>query len=684
MVLAAPLFLFGLLAIGIPVAIHLLQLRKYRKVYFSNVDALQAIASESRQQNRLRNWLILCARVMAIVFLVLAFCQPVVPSRTDRNTAGGCAVSVYIDNSYSMDCTGKDGSLLEEARAKAREIAAAYKADDQFQLITNDAEGAQYRWLSREEFLTNLDQVNTSPVTRQLAHMAKRQADFLQSSRKANLHAYLISDFQESTSALDQYPETDNIHTTFIPLAGSETANIYIDTLQFNSPAFFNGSHVVAQATVRNDGSKAVESVPVRLYVGEQQKAVATADIAAHSSATVDLRFSIDQDGPVFGHVETTDYPVTFDDKLYFSLDITSALPVLSIGGHAENDCLKRIFGQDSLTRYRYATESAIDFTAFHAQALVIADELKAISSGLAHTLQEYVEQGGSLLVIPAEQADLQSYNALLSNMRVPTLGAWKTGKVRASAFNSNGSLYRNVFSGKTEEMEMPTIVARYPIQPTAASVREGIIGLADGSDYLCVSQYGQGRVYLMASPLRSECTDFVNQAMVVPTLYNMALYSRTPQTPYTLLAGDAPIPLSAAPANGSIIHLRNTEGTFDIIPDLRRTGMKSCLIPHGEAKTAGNYLITDNDSLLSGLSFNYSRKESRLTFLSREDIEKALSEQHLANSDIVRNPQKSITDYITQRDNGTPLWQWCILLSLLMLAIEEALVSVHKKRNKA
>lgn len=38
MIFANPIFLWGLLALLIPIAVHLFNFRRYRKVYFSNVE----------------------------------------------------------------------------------------------------------------------------------------------------------------------------------------------------------------------------------------------------------------------------------------------------------------------------------------------------------------------------------------------------------------------------------------------------------------------------------------------------------------------------------------------------------------------------------------------------------------------------------------------------------------------
>ena len=397
--LTYPLFLIGLAAVGIPIAIHLLQLRRYRKVYFSNVEMLEELESENRRQRNLRQLLILAARILAIVFLVLAFCQPVIPDKEVHLESGSTTVSVYIDNSYSMECGGMDGSLIEAARQKAREIAAAYSPGTQFQLLTNEAVGSQFRWLSREEFLDAVDEVAVG-ASASLSSIGLRQNDFLHSAPGANRHAYVISDFQRST----------------------------VDSLAFNSPAYFRGAVVRVEARVRNDGDKTVEKQPLRLVIGNRQRAVTSVDIAAHSSATAQMVFSIQDDSLMQGYVETTDYPVTFDDRMYFSIPVTPQVPMLVISGKGENAFLQRLFKGDSLVDYRQEPYDHMDYAHLTESRFIVLDELHSIPSGLAQSIAQFVKEGGTLLVIPGEGAETSSYNQLLASLRAPLLGRW-TGK---------------------------------------------------------------------------------------------------------------------------------------------------------------------------------------------------------------------------------------------------------------
>ncbi len=674
--LTQPLFLIGLVAIAIPIVIHLLQLRRYRKVYFSNVDILQELENENRRQRNLRQLLVLAARILAIVFIVLAFCQPVIPHKGSTLQSGGTVVSVYVDNSYSMECGGMDGSLIETAKQKAREIAAAYDPSVPLQLLTNNAAGNQFRWLSREEFLSAVDDIQAGGATALMASMALRQHEFLHSATAANRHAYIISDFQRSTANLAEYPSDSSIHTTFIPLGGSSLANVYLDTLMFNSPAYFQGATVRVEARVHNGGDKAVERQPLRLYVGSQQRAVTSVDIAAHSSATASLTFTIQGDSLQQGYVETTDYPVTFDDRLYFSLPVTTRLPLLVVSGKSENPYIRKLFAADSLTRYLQESYNSLDYTHLAESRFIIIDEVHAIPSGLAQTLAQFVDDGGTLLVIPPPDAETSSYNQFLGSLRAPLLGHWHSKATRALGLQYDHDLYRGVFSSRNEEMELPTTQGHYLMQQSANTVTRQVIVLVDGTNLLSETPFGQGHLYLFSTPLRPEFTDLVQQALFVPTVYNMALFSTPQPQPYHLLTASDPIPLLSSQTEQQSRSVSNTfpaEPRLEYIPDIRRIGSRNYIFPHGEIETSGNYLLSP--APFESLSFNYSREESELDCLSAADIRQAIRDGSLANCTMTPSASKSMTDYIRSRNQGTPLWRWCIGLALLALLAEIILI---------
>lgn len=666
---------------GIPIAIHLLQLRRYRKVYFSNVDILDELQSENRRQSQLRKLLILAARILAIVFLVLAFCQPVIPNRQGQMHSGATVVSVYVDNSYSMECGGMDGSLMESAKAKAREIVAAYRPSDRFQLLTNDATGSQFRWLSREDFLEAVDELEVSSSTTMLSAVTRRQNEFLMSSTAANRHAFVISDFQRATADVQNLEADSAIQVTYIPLGGTQVDNIFIDSVSFDAPAYFVGATVKANVSVSNCGGKPIERLPLRLFAGGKQCALASVDIPAHASAQATLTFTIPSVGALQGYVETTDYPITFDDRLYFTLDVQQQLPMLVISGREENPFLRRMFAADSLVSYHQSSSSQVNYSGIENHRFIVVDEFHSISSGMAQTLREFMSRGGSLLLVPAADAELSSYNQFLSSVQAPLFGAWSRQSTRVADVQYGHKLYTGVFQGQREDMELPTVMGHYILQPSATTVAQPVASLNDGSHYLVSLPVGKGTLYLVTSPLRAEYTDFVRQALFVPTVYNMALYSTPLLPPYHLLSSIDPIILEAQGESAEVAHLLSADSTVDIIPDIRNLPQGLSLVPHGQLSQAGNYLLTPSGQ---GLSFNYDRQESILDFFTPAELSRTLRQMSIPGAAVVQSPSKNMTDYVRIRTQGTPLWRYCLVLVLLMLLAETVLIRYPKHNIKS
>jgi len=123
-----PGFLYGLFAIAIPILIHLFNFRRFKKVYFTNVKFIRELKQQTQKQSKLKHLLVLLMRVLAIVSLVLAFAQPYIPQAenvikpNEQN-----ALSIYIDNSFSMQAESEQSILLENAKEKARDVASVFK-----------------------------------------------------------------------------------------------------------------------------------------------------------------------------------------------------------------------------------------------------------------------------------------------------------------------------------------------------------------------------------------------------------------------------------------------------------------------------------------------------------------------------------------------------------------------------
>ena len=662
-----PAMLWGLLAVLIPIAIHLFNLRRYRKVYFSNVDRLADLQTESRRRSELRRWLVLAARVLAVALLVLAFAGPVLPRKGQEVRSGSTAVSIFIDNSFSMEGAARDGSQLETAKQRAREIAAAYSPSDRYQLLTGDMTGSQMRWLNRDELLSAIDDVEPSPAVRTIAEAAERQSSFLAQSGAANRHAFIVSDFHQSIADFDRLPNDSTTRFTMVPLAGTATDNVYIDTLKLDAPAYFVGGSVAVEATVVNGGSHDVEKLPIKLYVDGRERAMATLDIPASTAATATLLFTIGQAGYLDGYVEIADYPITYDDKYFFTLGVGDRVGVLEVDGGGANPSLAKLFANDS--SIAFSRSNRLQQSDVQGTDLIILNEPRQLATGDAAWLAEWVQAGGSLLVVPPSGKFPAELNTLLASMQAPQLGQWTDRPAKATAIDYGCPLYRNVFSSRSDEMEMPSARNRYVPSPSMA-VRQSVIAFGDGSDMLSVTPYGDGRVYLFAMPLTAECTDLIGQALFVPTLYNMALYSRPLPPPCHTLGDLQPSVLQGQYDNAAKPPELTGDNGLSIIPDLRRAAGRQMMLLHGELTSAGIYRLADEH-----LAFNYGRRESKLDFLAPDNVAKAIDNLH--GYSMIQPTSRPLDQTLREREGGRTLWRLCLILALVALAAEVALLKL-------
>src|SRR5687768_11749692 len=100
-----PLFLFGLLAAGIPIVIHLLTRKRPRRVEFSSVEFLREVNVAQLRRFRLRELLLLALRVLAIALLALALSRPALKGAVGRGGQAASTAVILIARSASMAAT---------------------------------------------------------------------------------------------------------------------------------------------------------------------------------------------------------------------------------------------------------------------------------------------------------------------------------------------------------------------------------------------------------------------------------------------------------------------------------------------------------------------------------------------------------------------------------------------------
>lgn len=674
-----PAFFWALLVLAIPILIHLFHFRRFRTVYFTNVRFLRELKEETQSRSRLKHLLVLIARCLALTALVAAFAQPFIPANR-KSTASKRAISIYVDNSFSMDSREESSNLLDLAKKHAAELVSAYKPTDRFQLITNDFEGKHQRLLSKDQFIEQLQEVQISAASRPLSEVYSRQRNVITTEKNSQPLIYWISDFQTSQSDLKAIRPDSSIGLNCIHIKAQLRDNVSIDSIWFENPYRQNGKADILQISLRNHSKSPVENMPVQISMDGTQKGIGSFKAGADSGSVVPVSFSVAGAGFHSGQVKITDYPVVFDDAFYFSYPITDAVNVLSIEGDGTSPYLERLYSGDPTFNYKSISFQNVDYSELSRQNLIILHALPTISSGLLIELQKVVQNGASLLIFPSLKADLASYQTMGNALRCGLYQQKILLSQQVGNFNYRHPIYDDVFEKAPEGIDLPRVKHYVQFSPAAGAREVSIMKLQNGESFLSEYDAGKGKVYQCAVPLTEDASNFQQHALFIPTLYKIGLYSLS-QTPlYYTLGNNQTIEIKGVqPGTDQSLKLKSEKGDFEIIPQHVVSDGVLKVMPGDQLKEAGNYMLLLGDSVLAKVSFNFNRVESAGNFLDQEDVEKALDDAGFTEAAVLNGNEKEIKQTVLQLDEGKPLWKWFIILALLFLLVEILLIRFFK-----
>lgn len=683
MMFVYPAFLWALAAVSIPIIIHLFNFRRYKKVYFTNVKFLKEIQHQSKSKSRLREILVLLARCLAICCIVIAFSQPIIK---DKNTvilnSGAKAISIYLDNSYSMENVNKQGPLLEVAKTKAKEIVKAFSNGDKFQIITNDFEGRHQRFNSKEDVLNIIDEIKISSSVRYFSDVFKRQSEFLKSSNLVNKNLFAISDAQKSTFNLNEINNDTSVKLTLVPLMANETNNLYIDSCWFESPLQQKGFIQKLHAKIVNNGNATIEIGSAKLYLNKQQIAISSFSVEANSTTEIKFTFDCKQEGINYGSIKIEDYPITFDDELFFAFNSKVNISVCVINGKDQNseNSITNLLKSDSLFKSTIFSEQAIDFSMFKTSDVIFLNQLSELSSGLMTELLKFSEVGGSIVFIPSQNLSLINFNQSLSAFNLPNFITSDSSSLKVDKIESASTFYSGVFEKINDRMNLPTITKHFKLQTYSKMDFEGILTLQNSDVFFGESKKNNATVYLITSPLNEKCTNFSKHALFVPTLYQICFNSVKALPLFYNVSSNVIITIkNDITLKDQPVHIKQVSGDFDIIPESRLINNALSLFPHNQINVPGFFEVLRNNTLLIPLAFNYSRKESDLNCLNNEQLNKIINDKTFTNINIIENTANELTSFIQQGTEGKRLWKLFIILTLLFIAAEVAILRLLK-----
>ena len=673
-----PSFLWALTALAIPVIIHLFQLRRFKRIEFPNVRMLQEVSQRTRSRKQVKHWLVLLMRLLAVASLVLAFAQPYLPSATGTVKAGQRAVSLFLDDSWSMDGTNPQGRLLDQARKSAQDAVMAYKATDRFQVLTNTFEGRQQMLLGRDEALEAAGQAEVGPFSRPLSQVMTRQREALERGDAPVKQAFLFTDLQQGVTDVGNWTNDPGITTTIVPLPPVNADNLAIDSVWFATPVRRLGQSEALHVRIKNFGEQALENVPLKLSIDGRQRALATFAVEAQASVDTVLRFTNDATGPHWGEVGLTDRPITFDDDFFIAYRTAEKLNVLLIsGGEVVSDRnVAAVFTSDSTHAFSVQPFRQVDPASFARTDLIVLNALPDVPSGIASGLKEFVEGGGSLALFPGTEPDLASWGTLLAQFGAG-FSRPDTNSVKVDRIDLQEPFFSEVFSAMPKNVELPIARERYKLN--VPPVARPLLRLQNGDPFLAAIPEGKGQVYICASPLTSQGGSFTQHALFVTSLLRMAELSRPMGALYHIIGAEASIALEGVDISGEDApHLHGPGGT-DLVPEVRHNLGNTSIALHDADLAPGGYALTLRTDTIARIALNLPRTESDPRAFTPDQLKQRLAEHGLTSFNVLEGTGENLAVRLGELDQGTKLWKWFVIAALAFLALEILIIRLTR-----
>ena len=629
-----PEVLYFLFLLVIPILVHLFQLRRFKKEYFTNVQFLKELSIQTRKSSTIKKWLLLLSRLLLLTFLILAFAQPFFAAKESKKNTN--EMYIILDNSYSMQAKGKKGELLKRA---IQDLLEHVPEAQNFSLITNSNSYWNTDIKAIQKDLQDL-KYSASPfrLDNLIAKVNARKSAF-------NKDIIVITDAVGlETNQTKSFRKEDNVY--FIIPEAEQKNNIAIDSvyIQQTLDSFYEiGIKLSANGDDFND-------IPIALY--NKNKLVAKTLIKFETN-TKTINFTIPKED-FHGYVSVSDKGLAYDNTYYFSISKPSLTNIFSIGDAEKSKYLARIYTNDEFN-YNNFPIANLDYNLLEKQDAIVLNELKDIPQALQTTLKSFVTKGGNLIIIPAQESNVSNLNTFMANFGPLQFKTASQSDKKVTKINFNHPLFSSVFEKRIDNFQYPSTKTAFGLNSTTPSM----LSYDDQSPFLTSLPNDLSSVYVFAAPINKTNSNFQNSPLIVPTFYNMAQSSRKTGVNALIIGEDQPFVVDALLSKDEILTVKNSAESFIPVQQLLNTKVKMTF--NESPSQAGNFSIFNGANLIQNISFNYNRTESNL----------ALANPDAANKFKEIDDIETVFNTIQTDRTDTQIWKWFVILALLFLTLE-------------
>ena len=695
MVFLNPAVLIGLLAASIPILIHLLNLRKLKKIEFSTLTFLKELQKNKIRKVKLKQWLLLVLRVLIILFLVFAFARPTLEGvAIGGTTSAAKTTAVFIlDDTFSMSVVDQNGSYFNQAKQTIKNLLKNFQEGDEIGLILKSDNLTEGVILTSNfsEFEKQIETIDVSYASGMIQNSFIKAAETIAASKNFNKEIYILSDFQSGRLVKDDVvsdlsPLLDkNTRIYAIKYSGKNVFNLSIDKFEISTAIFEKEKPVSFQVTVTNHSEQTVNNTVVSIFMNEERASQQSISLNPSETKVIEIEALAKATGFIKVYAELEDDDIENDNRRFLSVYIPDRIPVL-LSADQQSDLR---FVNVALLTGNVSDNYKLDFKPTNQLLSTRLDDYsvifiigESITSGFER-IKNFVEQGGGVVIFPSSKINMDRFNNLLQNIGLPKAESHigqpdKTDN--PTLFQDTDfehPLLKNIFEAQEKKrIESPDIYSYYRIFTGAFG--RNIISLPDGSAFLSEFRIGKGRVLLFNSAPLLSWNSFPLKGLFPALMNKSILYLATQnQDGMDNFAGE-PVNLNIRNARLPQLRIVLPDGREDYI---NLTGdERGDFLIYQNTKTAGSYEIYSGEQKLEEISVNTDPAESIMKYYSDSDIKSYIGKINFDGTFIIIDKDEDPISVILQARFGSELWKYFLIIAILLALVEMTIARNAKK----
>lgn len=503
-----PAFLAGAIAVAVPIVLHLLRRDVAPPVPFTAVRLLHKSPVARSKRRRLRDLLLLAARVVALLLLASAFARPYVAGASP----GSALRIVALDRSYSMNAPGRFAHALDLARAAVDEASTGERVavlafDDHVATIASPGSTAAAR-SALQGIAPEFGGTKYSDVFAKAAELA--------AGEQARL--IIVSDLQRSGWEGEDRAVLPAGISLDLRDAGAAPSNLALTGVSVTPDR--------VTASLRNTGSQ-LRSGQIRIEHDGTTVQTSPYSLAANSSVEFPIPYRPPSAGSIRVSVDDPD-GLPADDARFAILDAVPSQSVLLINSAASTSgyFIARalaVVGGSALDRMAVSTSAvqALATTNLARYSAVVLLSTRTLDQRGRDSLAAYVRGGGGLVLAGSPETEAAVVSAMFNwgpiatgTIEIPASVALSPTDPRHPVFRPFGSLSANL--GQVR------FARAWRMVPDGGDV---VARFTDGNAALVERREGNGRVILFASDLDRQWNDFPLHPAFVPFIIETVRY---------------------------------------------------------------------------------------------------------------------------------------------------------------